>query len=153
MGRENGQYNIEEAKRLIGETDLSYSDISKKTGVKYQTVQYHGSKIRGKRPRKESMHGEVITRKMTPEEEIRYGVRKPLNYTEEKDNVKGITPTHIVNESLNKPIEKKFDSGSISLNIQDINIDNIDEQFERIKNTIKSFGIKEISVTIESYNH
>lgn len=41
------QEALEEAKKLIVETDMNYKQISDETGVTYATVAYHGKNIRG----------------------------------------------------------------------------------------------------------
>ena len=42
------EYDLNEVKQLIKETDKNYREISAETGCPYASVVYHGRKIRGR---------------------------------------------------------------------------------------------------------
>jgi|GEM_PF-5555902 len=111
-GKNFGKYNIEEAKRLIRETDLNYTQIAEETGVPYATVAYHGLKIRGKK-NTDNKNSKVITRKMTDADKKRAFVKdekKPSAVEATFENVKTgekfVEKVNIPATDVAKPIEE-----------------------------------------------
>ncbi|TGB01679.1 hypothetical protein [Halobacillus salinus] len=118
-------YDLEEVKRLIGETDKNYREISAETGCPYASVVYHGRKIRGRVNRS---HKYDAMEQTTPSPA---SLQMPV-FTEEAQSTSYET------------------SGTtLSISRKDISIDDAQAEAERMIQAARALGLNRINLTIE----
>ncbi|RWZ59049.1 hypothetical protein EQV77_08855 [Halobacillus fulvus] len=115
-------YDLSEVKRLIGETDKNYREISAETGCPYASVVYHGRKIRGRVNRSHQVE----------DVEYRSTVAAPFE---------GVT------EDLNK--EEKPAGTTLSISRNDVPIHEAEKEVARMIKAAQAMGLSKINLTIE----
>jgi len=91
-----GKTNLDEAKRLLAETDLTVTEIANETGATYGSIYYHVSKIRGKKENKSK--NLKNSKEVVPEskkELLPMTEEKSTIYTDLEDTTKNLKETII----------------------------------------------------------
>ncbi|UOQ45671.1 hypothetical protein MUN89_06975 [Halobacillus salinarum] len=115
-------YDLNEVKRLIKETDKNYREISAETGCPYASVVYHGRKIRGRVNRTQNSILEEMPQSFLPVN----------NGTEENQVEDHMTQGTTLNISRN-----------------DISIQDAEEEAAKMIKAAKALGLSKINITIE----
>jgi RNA polymerase sigma-B factor len=157
-------FNVEEAKKMIKETEKSYKEISDETGVNYATVCYHGKRIRGiQKAQKNGKNGPVESRQLTPEERLKYGLDKPKEETSFPDPTGDLNDTLyrmddklLVLEPQSPSIEFPVASAAVEnppslvLHNEDVSIEELQAEFNRVVIAMKTLGVKKVNFSVES---
>ncbi|MBH0230682.1 hypothetical protein LCL89_14475 [Halobacillus yeomjeoni] len=115
-------YDLGEVKRLIGETEKNYREISAETGCPYASVVYHGRKIRGR-----------VNRKRNEEiQEVNPSMAFSLNDIQTEES-----PSMV--------------SGGTTLSISrnNIKIDDAEREAAKLIKAAYALGLNKINITIE----
>lgn len=117
-------YDLSEVKRLIGETEKNYREISAETGCPYASVVYHGRKIRGRvnRKRNEELHMHEINPTMS----------------------------FPINENQNKESSSMVSGGTtLSISRNNIQIGDAEREASKLIKAAYALGLNKINITIE----
>ncbi|MCA0971535.1 hypothetical protein LCM20_13090 [Halobacillus litoralis] len=118
-------YDLEEVKRLIGETDKNYREISAETGCPYASVVYHGRKIRGR-----------------------------VNRSHKFDAMEQTTPNPApiqMPASLENNIEQSPETSGTTLSIsrKEVSIENATAEAEKMIQAARALGLSKVNITVE----
>ncbi|MBM7551476.1 hypothetical protein [Thalassobacillus pellis] len=131
-GNKKYDYNLDQVKQLLDETDKNYRQIAAETGCPYSNVVYHGRKIRGKR--------------------YKTGVREA--YTSATSNVvsEDKQKTLLIDPSNSNPKDSTESESSSSFQITNANIP-IEDAEVKARNMIEAarvLGVKDLTIQIKS---
>ncbi|MFQ3545427.1 hypothetical protein Q7A53_15190 [Halobacillus rhizosphaerae] len=113
------EYDLNEVKRLIKETDKNYREISAETGCPYASVVYHGRKIRGRVNRTQNSILEEVPQTFLPKTE--------------ETNVQSIGGT----------------GTTLNISRNDISIEDAEQEAAKMINAARALGLNKINITIE----
>ncbi|ARI76170.1 hypothetical protein [Halobacillus mangrovi] len=114
-------YDLSEVKRLIGDTDKNYREISAETGCPYASVVYHGRKIRGRVNRTRNVEAHEISPQLLQpiDEEVK----------EERSIMSGGT--------------------NLSISRNNVLIEDAEREAARMIKAAHALGLNKINITIE----
>lgn len=118
-------YDLEEVKRLIGETDKNYREISAETGCPYASVVYHGRKIRGR-----------------------------VNRSHKYDAMEQTTPSQPTMQMPSSPLEgqeqaTEVSATTLSISRKDISIEDAQAEAEKMIQAARALGLSRVNLTVE----
>ncbi|WP_101842988.1 hypothetical protein [Halobacillus sp. Marseille-P3879] len=113
------EYDLNEVKQLIEQSNKNYREISKETGCPYASVVYHGRKIRGRVNR--SKH----------------------------DTANDLEPNNPIPEKEETETLPLFGGTSLNISRNNISIDDAEQEAARMIKAAKALGLSKINITIE----
>ncbi|MBA2175529.1 hypothetical protein H0266_11555 [Halobacillus locisalis] len=119
-------YDLSEVKRLIGETDKNYREISAETGCPYASVVYHGRKIRGR-------------------------VNRSHKYEAmEEKSPSPAANLHVPNQPQEQQGSPTASNGTtLSISRNDISIEDAEREAAKMIKAAQALGLSKINLTIE----
>ncbi len=113
------EYDLNEVKQLIKETDKNYREISAETGCPYASVVYHGRKIRGRVNRTQNSILEEVPQTFLPKTE--------------ETNIQSIGGA----------------GTTLNISRNDISIEDAEQEAAKMINAARALGLNKINITIE----